>query len=168
MKVFTFCFSQRVLERGEKKYVATRCGLEPGTSGVHDGDEPVPADQAGCLDKPFCGYRQVTTIAQSLLEMVSVVVFSVYVVPGPVSVQIIIMKLFFFFFTTVHGQTGFTDLYTRSLWMGQSTVQRPSHQLTQVHVGQSFECLKILTKYYVNELLTLILDLYTFLKSDIP
>ena len=38
----------------------------------------------------------------------------------------------------------------------------------QVYVGQSFECLKILTKYYVNEQLTLILDLYTFLKSDIP
>ena len=74
----------------------------------------------------------------------------------------LIMKLFFFFFffTTVYGQTGFTDLYTRSLWMGQSTVQRPSHQLMQVYVGQSFECLKISTKYYVNEQLTLILDLH--------
>ena len=38
----------------------------------------------------------------------------------------------------------------------------------QVYVEQSFECLKILTTYYVNEQLTLILDLYTFLKSDIP
>ena len=38
-------------------HVATRHRLEPGTCCVHDGREPVPADQAGCLDKPFCGYR---------------------------------------------------------------------------------------------------------------
>ena len=39
--------------------MATRGGLEPGTSCVHDRLEPVPADQAGCLDRPFCGYRSV-------------------------------------------------------------------------------------------------------------
>ena len=35
--------------------------------------------------------------------------------------------------------------------MGQSTTQRPSHQITSIRETELYECLKILTEPYVHE-----------------